>query len=264
MSITSVKIIPARKLEAGDVRDAVSGYKSYESEVELDERRKIISPSAYIYIRICTHTYIHGSKGRRKKKSTHTVGISLGAYSYTTWPHNRENVSALCHSFHHPPSPSRSSPLPRDPRNNVFARGTRVTYTDFSTYVRRLQTTTRHPLMDVPDNWNVFIDPLFSPDLFFFSFPPSPSFLFFFFRGVLRHTERKSRESACVYVCASSWKVTGNETWGNNESSLQGAVSRYTLIPQRDRAISFESSLTFFNVSIEQRSFIEFHRRNGV
>lgn len=203
MSITSVKIIPARKLEAGDVRDAVSGYKSYESEVELDERRKIISPSAYIYIyiRICTHTYIHGSKGRRKKKSTHTVGISLGAYSYTTWPHNRENVSALCHSFHHPPSPSRSSPLPRDPRNNVFARGTRVTYTDFSTYVRRLQTTTRHPLMDVPDNWNVFIDPLFSPDLFFFSFPPPPFFLFFFFEAsFVTQRGRVGRARVCMCV----------------------------------------------------------------
>lgn len=146
-----MKIIPpARKLEAGDVRDAVSGYKSYESEVELDERGKLFR-LVHIYIYI----YIHGSKGWRKKKSTHTVGISLGAYSYTTWPHNRENVSVLCHPFHRPPSPSRSSrssPLPRDPRNNVFARGTRVTYTDFSTYDRRLQTTTRHPLMDVPDN----------------------------------------------------------------------------------------------------------------
>lgn len=221
MSITSVKIIPpaARKLEAGDVRDAVSGYKSYESEVELDERRKIISPRTYIHIYIYT-------EGRRKKKSTHTVGISLGAYGYTTRPHNRENVSALCHSFHHLPSPSRSSrPSPRDPRNNVFARGTRVTYTDFSTYDRRLQTTTRHPLMDVLDNWNVFIDPLFSRDLFF-----SPSF--FFPRGVTQTRKNRERERTCVCVCASSWKVTGNETWGNN---VESAGSSFTIYPDTRR-----------------------------
>lgn len=67
MSITSVKIIPpaARKLEAGDVRDAVSGYKSYESEVELDERRKIISPRTYI------HIYIYTRKdGERRSRHT--------------------------------------------------------------------------------------------------------------------------------------------------------------------------------------------------
>lgn len=72
MSITSVKIIPARKLEAGDVRDAVSGYKSYESEVELDERRKIISPSAYIYIYVYVHTHIYTEAKDGERRSRHT------------------------------------------------------------------------------------------------------------------------------------------------------------------------------------------------
>lgn len=82
MSITSVKIIPpaARKLEAGDVRDAVSGYKSYESEVELDERRKIISPRTYI------HIYIHG-RTEKEEVDTHGrnfIGSTVTRHGHTT------------------------------------------------------------------------------------------------------------------------------------------------------------------------------------
>lgn len=66
MSITSVKIIPpARKLEAGDVRDAVSGYKSYESEVELDERGKLFR-LVHIYIYI----YTEAKDGERRSRHT--------------------------------------------------------------------------------------------------------------------------------------------------------------------------------------------------
>lgn len=92
MSITSVKIIPpARKLEAGDVRDAVSGYKSYESEVELDERRKIISPSAYIYTYMYTH--IHTRKQGTEKEEVDTHGRnfigSIQLHDMATQPRKR-------------------------------------------------------------------------------------------------------------------------------------------------------------------------------
>lgn len=87
MSITSVKIIPpARKLEAGDVRDAVSGYKSYESEVELDERGKLFR-LVHIYI------YIYTRKQRMEKEEVDTHGRnfigSIQLHDMATQPRKR-------------------------------------------------------------------------------------------------------------------------------------------------------------------------------